>query len=173
MKNPILVVTATAILCAGTAAAQKSEANRLRAADSTFVTKAAEGGLAEVELGNLAKEKATNQKVKDFGQRMVTDHTKANSELQSAVSGKGITLPTSIDSKSQAQKTRLSNLSGAAFDRAYMEDMVRDHKADVAEFEKESNSGTDPDVKAFAAKTLPTLQEHLKLAEDALAAVKK
>jgi len=170
MTNSIL---AAVILCAGIAAGQTNQANRMKPADNTFVTKAAEGGMAEVELGNLAVQKATNEKVKSFGQKMVDDHTKANNDLKSAVAGKGITLPGAIDSKSEVQKQRLSNLSGAAFDRAYMEDMVRDHKEDVSEFQKESHSGTDPDVKAFASKTLPTLQEHLKLAEDTLAAVKK
>jgi putative membrane protein len=147
-------------------------ANRLMTADSDFVRKAAQGGMAEVELGRLATSKASNEKVKQFGQRMVDDHSKANNELKEVASRKGVTLPTSLDAKDQSTKDKLSKLSGAEFDKAYMEDMVKDHKTDVSEFRKESNSGSDPDVKSFASKTLPTLEEHLKLAEDTLAQVK-
>jgi putative membrane protein len=141
--------------------------------ESTFVTKAAEGGLAEVELGNLAVQKASDPKVKEFGQRMVDDHTKANDELKSIAANKGITLPTTLDSQSAAMKNRLSTMQGAAFDRTYMRDMVNDHRKDVAEFQKEADLGSDPDVKAFAGKYLPTLQEHLKLAEQTLTEVER
>src|SRR5689334_15410130 len=103
----------------------KMAANRMTA-DSTFVTKAAQGGMAEVKLGNLAKEKAESPDVKNFGQTMVTDHTKAGDELKQIASSKNITLPTDIDAKDQAKYDRLSKLSGAAFDRAYMRDMVAD-----------------------------------------------
>jgi putative membrane protein len=150
----------------------KGSANRLTGS-STFVMKAAHGGMAEVELGQLATERASDASVKDFGQRMVTDHSKANDELKQIASSKGINLPTTLDAKNQATKDRLSKLNGAAFDRAYMQDMVNDHREDVNEFRRESQRGTDPEVKAFAAKTLPTLEEHLKLAESTLAKVKK
>ena len=128
--------------------------------------------MAEVELGNLGAQRGTNQKVKDFGQQMVTDHTKAGDELNTIASTKGVSVPAGLDSKSQATKQRLSSLSGAAFDRAHMEDMVSDHKDDIAEFQREANNGSDPDLKAFAQKTLPTLQHHLQMAQDGLAAVK-
>jgi len=134
----------------------------LSSADQNFVKKAAEGGMAEVELGNLAKEKASSSEVKQFAQRMVDDHTKANDQLKSIASEKGVTLPTSLDSKDQALKDRLSSLSGEQFDRTYMDNMVKDHTKDVSEFRKEANSGKDPDVKSFADKTLPTLESHLK-----------
>jgi putative membrane protein len=168
-----------AVLALGLAAFAQSQdttksktANRMTG-DHTFATKAAQGGLAEVQLGNLAKDKASNPDVKSFGERMVADHTKANDELKEIASKKGITLPTSMDAKSQATYDRLSKLSGAEFDRAYMRDMVADHKTDVNEFKQESERGTDPDLKAFAAKTLPTLQEHLQMAESTDAKVKK
>lgn len=135
--------------------------------------KAAAGGAAEVEMGQMAANKATNQKVKDFGQRMVTDHTKANDELKSVAQKKGVTLPSEPDAKSKSMSARMSNLSGAAFDRAYMQDMVSDHEKDIAEFQKEAEGGTDSDVKNFASTTLPTLQEHLRMAREALAAVKQ
>lgn len=139
--------------------------------DNTFVTKAAEGGLAEVELGKLAVEKASNDQVKQFGQRMVDDHSKANDELQTLAKNKSITLPTDLAAKDKATRDRLSKLSGDAFDRAYMSTMLTDHRKDVSQFRVESKSGRDADVKAFAAKTLPTLEDHLKLAQDANRAV--
>jgi putative membrane protein len=178
MKQKVLASLSAVGLLVCAAAAQQSQgtptnsANRMKSADSAFVTKAAQGGLAEVELGNLAKEKAGSQQVKDFGQRMVTDHTKANDELKTIASNKGITLASELDTKAAATKTRLSGMSGAEFDRAYMQDMVSDHQKDVAEFRKEAQSGSDPEVKAFAAKTLPTLEEHLKLAQTTLSSVK-
>jgi putative membrane protein len=138
----------------------------IKSSDRTFVTNAAMGGMAEVELGNLAKEKASSDAVKQFGQRMVTDHTKANDQLKQVAASKNITLPTSLDAKHQAMKDRLSKLSGAEFDRAYMKDMVADHEKDVKEFQKESQSGSDPEIKNFASQTLPTLQEHLQMAKD-------
>lgn len=141
--------------------------------DNGFMTKAAQGGLAEVELGRMAATHASNQQVKQFGQRMVDDHSKANNELQEIAAQEGVTLPTTLDAKDQAEKDKLSSLNGSDFDKAYMEDMVKDHRADIAEFKKEANSGTDPSLKTFAGKTLPTLQEHLTLAESAEKEVKK
>src|SRR6478672_8230657 len=140
-------------------------------ADHAFVTQAAKGGLAEVQLGQLAADKASSDEVKKFGQRMVTDHSKANDELKSLAQSKNVTLPTDLDPKDKATHDRLAKLSGAAFDRAYMQHMLADHRKDVNEFKKESTSGKDSDVKAWASKTLPTLEEHLKLAQDANKAV--
>jgi putative membrane protein len=97
---------------------------------------------------------------------MVDDHTKANDELKSLASKNGWNLPADIGAKNQAEKDRLSKLSGADFDLAYIKHMVTDHKKDVAEFQKESNSAKDSDLKNFATNTLPTLQEHLRLAQD-------
>jgi putative membrane protein len=135
------------------------------AADKKFVRDAAEGGLAEVELGKLATEKASSEEVKKFGQRMQDDHSKANDELKQLASSKGISVAEELSAKDKALKDRLSNLSGAQFDKVYMNNMVSDHKKDVAEFAKESKSGNDSDVKQFAEKTLPTLKDHLKEAE--------
>ena len=96
---------------------------------------------------------------------MVDDHSKANTELMSLASSKGVTLPTALDEKHQKEVTKLSAMSGAEFDRAYSKMMLSDHNKDVSEFEKQSTKGTDPDLKAFASKTLPTLQEHLQMAK--------
>ena len=140
-------------------------AERLKRPDNTFLTSAAQGGMAEVEMGRLAVQKASNPAVKEFGQHMVDDHSKANDELKGIASQKSLSLPASLTAKDKATITRLSHLDGAAFDRAYIDDMVKDHQEDIAEFQKESNDGGDPDLKAFAAKTLPTLQQHLQMAQ--------
>jgi putative membrane protein len=140
-------------------------------ADQNFVTKAAKGGMAEVQLGKLAADKASNPEVKNFAQRMVDDHSKANDELKSIANQKNITLPTAVDAKDKATYDRLSRMSGAAFDRAYMQNMLNDHKTDVADFQYEARAGADTDVRTFASKTLPTLQEHLKMAETTNGAV--
>jgi len=155
------------------AAQSEGGASRLGSADNSWVMKAAHGGLAEVELGKLAQSQGSSEAVKQFGKRMVDDHSKANDELSQIASRKGITLPTSLDAKNQATHDRLAKLSGAAFDRAYMDDMVKDHKEDVAEFKKEAANGQDADLKAFAAKTVPTLEDHLKMAQQTDAEVDK
>lgn len=131
--------------------------------DSKFILKAAKGGMAEVELGKLAVQKATASEVKQFGQHMVDDHSKANEELKTLTSQKQVALPSAPDAKEKKLYDRLSKLSGAAFDKAYVRAMLTDHEVDVKEFEKESNNGSDPDVKAWAAKTLPTLKNHLQM----------
>lgn len=134
--------------------------------DQEFVTKAAEGGMAEVSLGNLAASKGVSADVKAFGNRMATDHGKANDELKTLASGKGVVLPVEMDKESKETSDKLSGKSGKDFDKEYMEAMVKDHEKDVKEFEKASKDAKDPDVKAWAAKTLPTLQDHLKMAKE-------
>jgi putative membrane protein len=134
--------------------------------DATFMTKAGGDGVAEVELGRLATDHASSGDVKSFAQMLVDDHSKANSELMGIASQKGVTLPSEPPPPAKATKDRLSKLSGAAFDRAYAQEMVKDHEKAVALFSKEASSGGDPDAKAFAAKTLPTLQQHLARARE-------
>ncbi len=104
--------------------------------------------------------------MKAFGERMVKDHTKANEDLKTVAESKGVTVPSKLDTKDANLKKRLSGLSGDAFDRAYVDAMVKDHKNDVAAFEKESTAAHDHDVEAFASRTLPTLKEHLSRAEE-------
>jgi len=135
-------------------------------ADQTFVMKAAQGGLAEVKIGELAAQKASNPEVKAFGQKMVDDHTKANDQLKDIASKNNLAVPTEMSAKDKAEYDRFSKLSGDAFDKAYMSHMVVDHKKDIAEFKKEANSGKDDAVKTFAQQTLPTLQDHLKQAQE-------
>jgi putative membrane protein len=135
--------------------------------DRKFMEKAAQGGMAEVELGKLAAQKAQSPQVKQFGQRMVDDHGKANEQLKQLASNKGVSLPTAMDRASKREMDKLSKLSGAAFDAEYMKHMVSDHKKDVSEFKSEASKAKDADVKQFASSTLPTLEEHLKLAQQA------
>jgi putative membrane protein len=142
-----------------------SASGNISAADRAFVRKAAQGGLAEVQLGQLATEKASSPEVKQFGQRMVDDHSKANDELKQLAQQKGITVPDKLDAKDAATKARLEKLSGKQFDRAYMKDMVMDHTKDVTEFKHESRMAKDPQVKEFASQTTPTLEDHLKEAK--------
>jgi putative membrane protein len=134
--------------------------------DKAFMSEAATGGMAEVELGRLAAQKAASADVKAFGQRMVRDHSKANGELKAVAAKKGVTLPTALTDEQKANKAKLEKLSGAAFDREYMAMMVEDHDKDVAAFQDKSTSANDADLRAFVSKTLPTLQEHQKLAHD-------
>ena len=157
------------LLTAGLASASVASA---ASPDSAFVKEAAAGGVAEVDRGKLAQEKASNAQVKQFGSRMVQDHSKANDELKQVAGVKGVQLPAGPDAKAQAEMKKMQGLSGSAFDKHYMDHMVADHKQDIAAFEKEAKSGKDPEVKAFAEKSLPTLKEHLQLAQQAQAAVK-
>jgi putative membrane protein len=174
MKLQILSGIAVFAMVGSSAIAQSQQgaANRLTGTDQTFMNKAAQGGMAEVELGKLAETHASNDAVKNFGKRMVTDHSKVNDQLKNIAAKENVTLPTSLDSKDQATLDRLSKLNGADFDRTYIKDMVSDHKTDISEFQRESNRGSDPEVKQFASSTLPILQEHLRLAEDAQNQVK-
>lgn len=132
--------------------------------DRDFVMDTAMSGLMEVEVGRLAAQQGSSDAVKQFGQRMVDDHTQANTELTTLATSKGITLPTALDDKHREQVTKLSAMSGADFDRAFAKMMLKDHEKAVSDFEKQSTRGSDADLKAFASKTLPTLQEHLTMA---------
>jgi putative membrane protein len=136
-------------------------------ADLEFILEAAQGGMGEVELGKVAAQQGSSDEVKKFGQRMVDDHGKGEDELKTIAQQRGIALPSDLDPKDKALVTRLSKLHGATFDRTYIRNMVTDHKQDVAAFRRESASGKDPEVKAWAARMLPTLEEHLKVAEAA------
>jgi putative membrane protein len=151
---------------------QSSSSANLSSGDRKFVEKAAVDGMAEVEMGKLATSKATDPQVKQFAQRMVTDHSKANDELKSVAGGKGIQLASGPDKKHQKDMDEMSKKDAKKFDHEYMEMMVKEHKKDVSEFEKQSKSAKDPDIKAFAAKTLPTLKEHLQMAQSTMSALK-
>jgi len=145
---------------------------KLSGDDANFVKEAAQGGLMEVQLGKLAQEKAGNEKVKEFGKRMEQDHSKANDELKKIASDKDIQLSNELDKKHQGKVDKLTKLSGADFDKQYMDAMVGDHKEDIKKFQHVADKGKDADLKKFANQTLPTLKEHLQLAESAAQQVK-
>ena len=172
----VSAITATCTFFAGWTALGHRESNQTTAAtlntpketvsDQQFATKAAQGGMAEVKLGELAQEKGSSEAVKNFGQRMVADHTKANEQLKGIASKENITLPADVGATEEASYNALSKLSGAAFDRAYAQDMVKDHEQDIAEFNREASGGQNDSLKKFASETLPTLKDHLKLAKE-------
>jgi putative membrane protein len=129
--------------------------------DASFYKKAAEGGIAEVDAGNLAQQKANKQALKDFGAMMVKDHSAVNEKLQALAASKNISLPTSASVGDMATKAKLDVLTGDTFDRSYIKSQIKDHRGAIALFKKESSSGQDPDAKAFAIAALPTLRMHL------------
>lgn len=133
--------------------------------DSKFAVAAASGGLAEVELGHLAEQKSTNPNVKQFGSMMVTDHSKANDELGALAKSKNITLPPVPGNDEQMVKSDLSGKSGKDFDKAYIDEMVNDHKKDVKLFEDARSTVKDPDLLTYIDKTLPVLKKHLQHVE--------
>jgi putative membrane protein len=129
--------------------------------DATFYKEAAAAGIAEVDAGNLAQQKGNHQAVKDFGAMMVKDHSAANEKLQALAASKNISLPTSAGIGEMATKAKLEVLSGDTFDKSYIKSQIKDHHGAIALFKKEIASGQDPDAKAFASATLPTLRMHL------------
>lgn len=172
ISKPAIVVSLLA-LCftlAGLQSVRADQTNtqgRLSAKDYKFVTEASQGGMMEVTLGQLAAQKGSDPSVRSFGERMIQDHQKANMELTQLISQKGATAPEPSTKKDEKMTEHLQSLSGADFDKAYIKHMVSDHKTDIKEFQMAADKSDDADLKAWAAKTLPTLQEHLRLAESA------
>jgi putative membrane protein len=163
-------VLSTFLLPPGTAFAQGKGGAMAKSAmmphDQKFLRDTAQGGMAEVELGKLAVQRASNSEVKAFGQRMIDDHSKANDKLKALADSKSISLPKEVSAEQKAMRDKLATKSGAEFDHHYMKAMMEDHKKVAAAFEKESTDAKDADVKSFATTTLPTIKEHLKMAQD-------
>jgi putative membrane protein len=159
--NVALIAVSIGWLLMGTALVQ---ADKVSDMDQQFLKQAARAGTAEVKLGAMAKEQAASPEVQQFGQRMVTDHTKANEELMALAQLKDISVPAEIDEQHQETVETLSKMQGSQFDREFMRHMVKDHEKVVQLFSTVSQESQDAEIKAFAAKTLPTLQEHLQLA---------
>jgi putative membrane protein len=157
----VISFVAVALIALAVPAAAQVQLNQ---ADREFVNKAAIGNVAEVELGRVAVQRAARPSVKSFGERMVTDHGRAGAELTTLARSKGMDVSNTLDVSHKAMRDRLSGLSGADFDRAYMSEMVRDHTEDVAAFERAAQTAADADVKAYAERSLPMLREHLALA---------
>jgi putative membrane protein len=169
MTAKLAVLSAGLFVWGGLTAAQDAAKSGAKAgassADHRFMVKAAQANMAEVELGRLGADKGESADVKKYGQQMVEDHGKASQELQTLAQQEGATLPTYVDKPHQQAKARLEKLSGNAFDRAFAAQMVKDHQAAVALFRTQARSGKDAEVKAWAAKMLPHLEEHLKQAQ--------
>jgi putative membrane protein len=155
--------TASILTAAGVPAHAADTAKSAPDAVKQFIDEAARGGMAEVELGKLTKTHAQSAKVKEFGQRMVTDHGKANAELKKLAAKKGVALPDDLGAEHEAMRDRLAAMKGNEFDRAYLDAMKEDHHKDIDAFKQAADSSPDADVRAFAKRTLPTLEAHARL----------
>jgi putative membrane protein len=142
-------------------------------ADEKFVREAAEGSMAEVKLGQLAEEKGQSQEVKKFAKRMVEDHAKATDELKQIAGQEGFNLPTDVSRQDAEKYERLAKLSGPEFDKAYAQEMVKDHQKDVSEFKRATTAAQKPALKQFAQRELPTLESHLQEAKQMMAQVSR
>jgi putative membrane protein len=160
----MLTVLPLAILAQDTSTPKVDQGAKkmMRSPDTAFAMAAARGGIAEVETGKLAADKAANPDVKAFGQQMADDHGKANEQLKSVAEKEQLTLPTTMNAKQQAMYDMLKTKTGADFDKAYVDAMVKDHTQDVKEFKREADKGKDEQIKAFASETLPVIQGHLE-----------
>lgn len=157
-KTAIMGLAAAAALTGSSYAMAKDQPNQ------AFIKQAIEGNLAEVQVGQLAQQKGTSDAVKNFGRQLETDHSAANQKAMSVASSLNVTPPTEPSKKQQAVYQKLSKLSGTAFDREFVKDMLADHKKAVAAYEKESKRQNDP-AASYAGETLPTLQDHLQTAQ--------
>jgi putative membrane protein len=160
MKRNLLPVALSVLVATSLLAAGSGKAQGLSAEEQQFVKKAAAGGLAEVKLSELANDRASDPKVKDFAKQMVTDHTQANDELKPIAESNKIPVPTKLTGKHEVAYKHLEKLSGAKFDAAYIQIMVGDHDKTVSAFEEASSTVKDPSLKAFVDKTLPVLRQH-------------
>ena len=165
--SSVPVVTASPSAAAKASSSTASmPAKAISSGDRAFMIKAAQDGMAEVETGKLAESNGANATVKSFGQKMQQDHSKAVDELKAIAQSKSVTLPTTTDRTHARLVKQLQGLKGDAFDKVYSREAgVKDHKSAVALFTRQAQRGSDADVKAFAVKTLPTLEEHLKMAQ--------
>ena len=158
---PALAQTSTTTTTTDTAA----QAGQLAEADQTFVEKAAQDSIAEIDLGELAKERAESEEVKQFAQRMIDDHGKANEQLEEIAKSKGAVIPTEAGEEHSKLRAELGELEGEAFDKKYMAAMAEDHQKAVDLFQKQAEEGQDPELKSFAEQTLPIIKEHLTMAQ--------
>lgn len=165
----IMTTVAAALLAQPVVAqssSEKASSEQVSQQDSQFAKEAAQGGLLEVQLGELATQQAKNQEVVDFGQMMVEDHGQANQELMDIARQKGIELPQELSEEGQQHYQELQELSGTEFDRQYIDLMVKDHQEDIEAFRTQAEAGLDPELVAFAEETLPVLERHLERAEE-------
>ena len=184
MKLPIIVASLSTLILVGCASQETEDSSSMGAGpvstteqsgqsssylgeqDQTFLKEAAQGGLAEVQIGRLGAQKGQDQAVRQLGQKLVQDHSKANQELKLLAAQKSVTLPSEIPAEHQAAISHLKSLEGAEFDKAFKQHAIEDHQKDIQKFQTAARQSTDSDIKAFAQKTLPVLQQHLKMAQD-------
>jgi putative membrane protein len=133
--------------------------------DRMFVTKAMQGNMAEVQLGQLTLQKSNNEQVKEFAQRMIDDHTKLNDQMKPVAQQLGVTVPNEVAKNDRKTMAKLQALSGSAYDQAYIRDMVKDHKQDLSEFQMEASSGQDQTVKDAATQGSKVIAQHLQMAQ--------
>jgi len=172
-KNCVLTtVTVLGLCCVAAGQDERRNDERAPLTAERFVLIASSAGMAEVAFGKMADEKAASDDVKKFGKQMVEDHTKANKQLMQIAESKQIPVARNMDRKHQEMERKLTELSGAAFDREYIMGQLKDHEEAVALFSKFAEEGKDTELKAFATQTLPTLKEHHKLVKDLAEKVK-
>jgi len=150
---------------AATPSAMAAGSGRVSAADKKFMQDAAQGGMAEVQEGQMAARKASDPQVKQFAEKMVADHSSANDKLKQIAASKNVALPADIPASAKRENGKLSQMSGPAFDREYIKQQVSEHKKVAAEFKAATKRTRDPDVKQFAQETLPTIEQHLDMAK--------
>ena len=171
-QTALLTVGLATVSAIGADADSKQNRGQFSESDYRFVINAARGGMTEVRLGEIAKQKASNQTVRDFGQRMVAEHSKANDELKQIVSNKGAVVPAELSHHENSEIDKFDKLTGRDFDKEYAEYMVKDHKKDLKEFQDAAKDCSDPDLRAFAQKTATMIEDHLRLAKEMESAVK-
>jgi putative membrane protein len=165
LSLPLMAAGATQAQQASAPAATASTPADLSAADRKFIDKAAVGGLAEVQVAQLAEQKTENPAVKAFAEKMIADHTPNNEQLVKLAESKGVTPPTELDAMHEKQMTKLQSLSGKRFDTTYLKGQEKDHALMLKTFEAEVKNGQDPDLKQFAQTTIPVIEAHEHLAE--------
>jgi putative membrane protein len=158
-----------AIALSAVFAADKKSGDK-SSADIMFVRNAADGGMTEVELGKVAEKNGQRNDVKSFGRDMVKDHSNANDNLKAVASKINATVPDKLSAKHQTKIDKMSKMSGDAFDKAYIKDMVEDHEKDIAEFEKARGEVSSEELKKFIDNTVPVMKHHLEMAKKMQAA---
>ena len=165
ISNSASAALAVVLLALGLLVPCAKAQTALSVADTNFILAAAQGGMTEVKLGELASTSGVRDDVKSFGQMMVKDHTAINDGLKALAAQKGVTLPDSLNAKHQAMVDKLSALTGSAFDDAYIKGMIKAHHKDAKAFKAEAAATQDADIKSFLDKSIPVVEAHLKAAE--------
>ena len=162
ISNAVSATLGMVLIAVGLVAPNANAATTVSTADQDFILAAAQGGMTEVKLGQLAAQNGKRDDVKAFGRIMVKDHSAINGDLKVLAAQKGVTLPDSLDAKHQGMVDKMAALTGSAFDDAYIADMIKSHKADAKEFKAVSGETKDMDIKSFVDKSIPVVERHLQ-----------